>query len=292
MKRVAFADLSPPGLDVHIEGWMEVMKELIDISHHRLTQDIYAQISWFGEHTSTAEIWGGTMVSIVQNRERRQATRASGRFPLRGKKLMTDTNIKKLMMTPGLSTHLLSFLNPKWFVGAVFDPHSWTPGPKHHVLPDAFTLQVKFYHTRFTLSDECQRHSVVETKAGKTWFRTTRVANSILWDLEAEYRRMNSNQLVWRRLWLESHWSCLGTEFIPYCQHVSQSPALRICASDTPTNPAKMKSRKKWEVTETGFAVPISRTVGSHHWTHNKRWCTDERRAKFFCTKTVELVEV
>ena len=203
---------------------------------------------------------------------------------------MTDRNIRYLCILPGIGHHLLSFMNPEWLVGCVFDASNWYLGPKLHVLPRLFNLRQKFFHIRVLLSQFCQQHVCSHnTSAGTLKFLTSQYYLSKLVSLRREFEALPSHPYIcglktvtnWKN-YFHNHWVSRGLKTISFAEFQTVHDPSRFHSTC---------SKKEWRTEDLDFldVHPSGAVVGCQHWLRDEAWGTTVDMEKFWIQYICEL---
>jgi len=104
------------------------------------------------------------------------------------KKMMTDSNIKKILSTPGINELVLLFVGPRAFAHpccGVVDPPSWSHTHPGHYLPEDFACQVKAEQALYNFQDIIHRKPV--TNKVLPLIITDRYDNPTDWALQPQW---------------------------------------------------------------------------------------------------------
>jgi hypothetical protein len=267
--------------------WLEVMFELLTLFHHRAVQDINIQLSYssmadgkYPPHTH----WGDTTSLIVCSRERRKAVRHAKRNPLGVGRVMTDRNIRFLCIYPGIGQHLLSFMDPKWFVGCAFDTSDWYIRPKLHVLPRLFTIRQKFFNIRVLLSEFCRTHvSFLAPKGdGKLKLLTSKYYASKFMSLRHEFEAIPYHPRTYGDAKRVPKWQRNFGGWNGECFDDIQFEEFLEVHDPTNTSYRIARGKKRWSLDPDYVNThPTSYYVPRYHWLRDERWGTAADIEKF-----------
>jgi hypothetical protein len=264
--------------------WMQVMFELLGFFMHRVNHDlrVFDAYNPVGDSTwgvqpsggfyyrdpSGHSHWGNYIDLLVLNRERRKSVRFAKRNP--NPKMMCDINIRLLCITPGVGSHLLSFLNPKWLAGCVFDQDNWYMRPKVHVLPPMFNLCQRAFNIRHSLTAFCTNH-VLPPKPTSQYYLSREKCLPLEFAALGEPTPFYARQIEEYKSII--NWHCTGSGWTEqWVQNVNFEEYKRIHDPSIQEHQWKHHpSACNWKWDRRVVQMP-DRTMGNQHWMKNKRW--------------------